>query len=351
MRLLRDRKTLLDLGTTALIALLMAVSGAWSPADGALGLGLVAVQLAPLPLRRRFPGWVLGIVTAATVAHLLTSVPRNLDYLPALLALYAAPGSRSPAVRWGLSGAAAVAVAGAMIPAKGPVDGALLAAAICTVAWALGMERRRHVAERAELTRHRLERLAAERRERTARRLHDTLARTTTVMLVQAEALRTAGSLTAPDRDRVDQMLGAGRAALGQVREVLNDLHGTEPGPVLAEVLAQLRAAGLVLDRDPELPEAARPLGERVLAETATNALRHNGSGVRLDVGIDATPAAVRITVRNDRRRVSAPGAGYGLASLREELEECGGELVVRPSRTEWTVTAVIPCPARQAAR
>ncbi len=360
MRRLRDRKLLLDLGMTGVIALLLAVSGTWSPADGALGLVLVVAGLAPLPLRRRFPGWVLGIVTAATVAHLLTSVPRNLDYLPVLLALYAAPGSSSVVVRWGGSGLATIAVALAMAPAKGPVQGTLLAAAICGVAWALGMERQRHVAERAEFaalrTRHRMERVAAQRRERTARRLHDTLARTTTVMLVQAETLRSVGRLTEPDRERVDQMLAAGRDALGQVRETLRELHGDEPelGPGLDDVLAQLVAAGLVLERAPEwpeLPDAVRALAERVVAEAATNALRHNGPDVRLHVEVEAAGEFVALTVRNDRRGTTSGGTGYGLASLRGELAEQGGSLTAGAAGREWTVVAVIPCPARQAAR
>ncbi|QRP43377.1 sensor histidine kinase [Amycolatopsis sp. FDAARGOS 1241] len=353
MRRLADRRLLTDLATTLLVAVLVALGGSWS--QDAAGLVLAGAQLAPLPLRRRFPGWVLAAVAAATVAHLVTTAPRNLDYLPVLLALYTAPMSPRRLVRYGLCAAATAAVGAAMVPAKGFVDGAALTTAICVVAWLLGVERQRHVAERAELTRHRLERLAADRRDRTARRLHDTLARTTTVMLVQAEALLAVGDLTAADRRRVDAMLAAGRDALGQVRATLRELHGDdEPAgePALAEVLAQLRTAGLVLDRVPDdaaVPDPVRPLAGRVIAEAATNALRHHGPGTRLGVDIAVANGEVRIAVASRARDLpgpAAPGSGYGLTSLRAQLAERGGSLTAGPVDSGWSVVAVIPCPA-----
>ncbi|MFF4597930.1 sensor histidine kinase [Amycolatopsis sp. NPDC001319] len=363
MRRLADRRLLADLATTLLVALLLALGGTWQPGHGGAGPLLVVAQLLPLPFRRRFPGWVLAVVAATTVAHLVTSAPRNLDYLPVLLALYTAPMSPRPLVRFWLCGATTAALGAAMVPAKGFVDGALLTAAICVVAWLLGVERQRHVAERAEFaaqrTRHRLERLAAERRDRTARRLHDTLARTTTVMLVQAEALRAVGDLTDADRRRVDAMLSAGRDALGQVRATLRELHGDEEPaaePALADVLDQLRSAGLVLDTVPDaaaLPGPVRPLAGRVIAEAATNALRHHGPGTRLGVDVAVTGGQARITVASKVRTPPAgetAGAGYGLTSLRAQLAERGGSLTAGPVAGGWSVVAVIPCPATPAA-
>lgn len=335
-----------------LTAVLLAVAGVWSPAEGRLGLVPVACQILLLPLRRRFPGWVLGGIAAATVVQVSTEPPRNLACLPVLLALYAAPGSARTVVRWWLCGLATVSVAATTIVAKSPLDGVLVAM-ICVVAWVIGIQRQRHIAERAEFAaqraRYRLERVVTEQRERTARRLHDTLARTTTVMLVQAEALRIAGDLSEPDRDRVDRLLAAGRDALAQVRETLGELRGDgepDPEPELTVILAQLSASGLVLEHVPDwsrIPAGVRDLADRFVAEAATNALRHNGPGVRLRFDVEVAADSVRITARNDRRASAPVGRGYGLAGLREQFDARGGILAVEPTVREWTVTAIIP--------
>ncbi|AHH95382.1 sensor histidine kinase [Kutzneria albida] len=342
--------TPVDLGLTALVGLLLWVGGVWSPGQGWPELLLGAAQVLPLLLRRRAPGVVLAVVTAATVAQLLIGLPRNLGYVPVLLALYSAQGSPHRAVRWWLCGVAAVAVGLVMVPTKGPVEGTLLTVVVAGVAWAMGLERRRHLAERGELARYR----AAEQRERAARRLHDTMAQTTTVMLVHAEALRAVGELSEADRARLDTILTAGRAALSQVREAVRELHedGAPADPCdLPEVLRLLTSAGLVLDGDPltalaGLDAPARELAERVVAESATNALRHAGPGAVLRVRIIASADSVLVDASNTAGRKSLARTGYGLSSLAGQLSASGGELDCGPVDGGWRVTARIPVPA-----
>ncbi|KDN24158.1 histidine kinase [Amycolatopsis rifamycinica] len=310
--------------TTAAVAAVFFASGAWTPQQGWLAAGLSAAQLVPLLWSRRAPALVLVVVTVATAGHLLLDQPRNTMYVPVLLALHSTPQ------RW-LAAAAALVTGAAVFPAKGPVDGTLLAVTISAVAWLLGAERRRALADRAE---------------RAARRLHDTLAQTTAVMLVQAETLRAVGDLTDADRARLDTLLAAGRGALTLVRRTLDDLRDdADRAPDLAEVLARLRTAGLVLDRDPVLPELPRPvreLAERFVAETAVNALRHNGPGVRLRLDVDAGER-VRITARNPLKGTSSPGGGYGLAGLAEQARAAGGTLTHGPRDGEWVVSVELP--------
>jgi signal transduction histidine kinase len=338
---------LLDIAMIVLVAVLFAVSGMWSSGQSVL---LGVVQLGPLAFRRRAPGWVLGVVTAATVAQLLVGPPHNIAYLPVLISLYLAPSSRHRFVRTWLCALAGAAIALATVPGKGPIDGAVLAAAVAGVAWMLGVERQRHVAERSEFAARRawlrFVHRTGERRERTARRLHDTLAQTTTVMLIQGEALRTSGDT---DRTRLDTMLTAGRDTLAQVRRTLRELHNDDdPGSEadVIDVLAQLSAAGLVLESEPrlaEIPWPVRKIADRVIAEAATNALRHNGPGVRLSLDIEVMPDVVRITARNNRAAAPAWRAGFGLTSLREQLEAQGGSLEFGPAGDRhWVVVAAI---------
>ncbi len=313
-----------SLVTTAAAAAVFFASGAWTPHQGWVAALLSVVQLVPLLWSRRAPAVVLVVVTLATAGHLLLEQPRNTMYVPVLLALYSIPQ------RW-LAAAAALTVGLTVYPAKGPFDGTLLAVTICAVAWLLGAERRRALADRAE---------------RAARRLHDTLAQTTAVMLVQAETLRAVGDLTDADRERLDTLLAAGRGALTLVRRTLDDLRDdADRPPDLAEVLARLRTAGLVLDRDPVLPVRPRPvreLAERFVAETAVNALRHNGPGVRLHVDVDAGDR-VTITARNTLKGTPRTGAGYGLAGLAEQAAAAGGAVTHGPRDGEWVVSLELP--------
>ncbi len=316
-----------SLVTTAAAAAVFFASGAWTPHQGWLAALLSAVQLVPLLWSRRAPAAVLVVVTLATAGHLLLDQPRNTMYVPVLLALYSTPR------RW-LAATAALVVGGAVFPAKGPLDGTVLALTICAVAWLLGAERRRALADRAE---------------RAARRLHDTLAQTTAVMLVQAETLRAVGDLTDADRERLDTLLAAGRGALTLVRRTLDDLREDEDrAPDLADVLARLRTAGLVLNRDPVLPALPRPvreLAERFVAETAVNALRHNGPGVRLRFDVE-TGDRVTITARNPLKGSPRAGGGYGLAGLAEQAVAAGGALTHGPRDGEWVVSVELPAAA-----
>ncbi|MFG1643124.1 sensor histidine kinase [Amycolatopsis sp. NPDC049252] len=316
-----------SLVTTAAAAAVFLAGGAWTPHQGWVAAVLGAVQLVPLLWSRRAPAVVLVVVTLATVGHLLLDQPRNTMYVPVLLALYSTPR------RW-LAASATLAIGVTVFPAKGPLDGTVLAVTICAVAWLLGAERRRALADRAE---------------RAARRLHDTLAQTTAVMLVQAETLRAVGDLTDADRERLDTLLSAGRGALTLVRRTLDDLHDDEDRPAdLAEVLARLRTAGLVLDRDPVLPALPRPvreLAERFVAETAVNALRHNGPGVRLRLEVQSGHG-VTITARNTVKGTPREGTGYGLAGLTEQAAAAGGVLSHGSRDGEWVVSVVLPAAA-----
>ncbi|MFD5250122.1 sensor histidine kinase [Amycolatopsis sp. NPDC058340] len=341
-----------DLGMILLVALLFSASGLGTGSWQAMAVA--AAQLLPLAARRRAPGVVLAVVAAATVVQLLLGPARNVAYVPVLLALYTVAALPNRAGHRVVALGAAAAVAVVMGEFKGLVDGTSLALVAFAVAWTMGMERRRHVADRARLVeqqaRHSAETAAAERRERTARRLHDTLAHTTTVMLVQAEALRATADLGEPARERVDTILTAGRDALTEVRRTLRDLAEDEhppPAPTdLPELLARLRAAGLVLDEPTGVPDGvAGALAERVIAEAATNALRHAGPGTLVRITVRHHDDDVRVEVRSELPATTRPGggSGFGLASVAGELAEHGGRLEFGPRGRHWVVRAVIP--------
>lgn len=316
----------IDVAFVIAVAALFAVSGAWRPWNGWLGAGvaLSALEIVPLFVRRKAPAAVLAVVTAATVTHLLMGASRTIVYVPMLIALYAAAVSGSRWVRWGLCGVATMALAAATVPMRGLVEGAALALVVGGVTWLMGTERRRHLAERSAFL---AERTRAREREVIARRLHDSLAHTITVMLIQAEAMRTSASV-----DRLDQLLGAGRQALDDVRDTLADLHE----PDVPQALIRLRAAGLVID-DVDV----HGLAGRIVIEAATNALRHAGPGTVVTVRADGD----LLEVRNGAGRPIdfGPTPGRGLRGLAAEVAERGGTLSYGPDGDGWLVAAVLP--------
>ncbi|WP_433086409.1 sensor histidine kinase [Dactylosporangium sp. CA-052675] len=337
-----------DLALFALVVVLFALS------DSVVSVPLAVVQLLPLLLRRRFPGAALAVIAVATAAHSLLGMARAVGYLPAALALYGAATHRSPWVRWGVCGGAVVLVTVTGAIRHGPVEGGLLAAGALIVTWLFGAERGVLLRERALVAQLRLERHLADRaaatassRERLARRLHDGLAHTMTVMLVQGEALRATARLTSADEQRLDVVLGAGRAALAEVRLALAEEAQRDAAATLDGRLAALREAGLeahgVTGLD-TLPAAVREVALRLVGEAATNALRHDGPGTRLDATVTRAGETVRLALTSTPgpgRRASEPGGGgFGLASLAEDVAAVGGTLAYGPGERGWRVTA-----------
>ena len=213
---------------------------------------------------------------------------------------------------------------------------------------------------------------AAEERLRVARDLHDVLAHSLSLMVVQAEV---ADELFDTDadaaRDAVRNVQRTGRESLAETRKVLGLLRvpeeqgtpGLEDLPRLVELF---RSAGLPvsLSRDPGLhvaPEAGETVF-RMVQEALTNALRHagpqpttvalrGGAGglsvcVENEAGTHRSDGAIAATGADAAPPGAGTGGGHGLVGTRERVEACGGRLDagVRPDGG-FRVAALIPVP------
>jgi signal transduction histidine kinase len=187
-----------------------------------------------------------------------------------------------------------------------------------------------------------LARAATDERRRIAREMHDVVAHSVSVMVVQA-----GGARRILDRDPARATAAAvhieetGRAALVEMRRLLGLLgsgeHARAPQPTLAELDALVRRS-----RDAGLPVALTVLGEpralppgidlaayRVVQEGLTNALRH-AAGSETEITVRWAPDALELAVA-DRGANDAAGAdadgGHGLVGMRERVRLYGGEL------------------------
>jgi signal transduction histidine kinase len=217
-------------------------------------------------------------------------------------------------------------------------------------------------AERAEALRAAEAREAVtEERTRIARELHDVVAHSVSVMVVQAGAAR---RIAERDPVRAAEALGTiervGRESLEELRRVLGVLradgsagNGTAPQPDLDGLdglVARCAEAGLAVDLVVDGPVRPVPPGigltaYRIVQESLTNVLKHAGAQAA-SVTLGYRPDAITIEVGDDGRGAAADSgpAGHGIAGMRERAATCGGSLRAGPRPGGgFRVRAVLP--------
>jgi signal transduction histidine kinase len=213
---------------------------------------------------------------------------------------------------------------------------------------------------------------AAAERAHIARELHDIVAHSVSMMVIQIGGARMrlqtgAATATGPLLEAEE----AGRQTLQDLRRLLgvlrtDELVGVEgdptgaapapPQPGLAQLDAlvdPLRATGLDVeitvhgDAAP-LPAALDLTAYRIVQEALTNTLKHSGAK-RATVVLTWTPSALLVDVCDDGAARRPDGdEGHGLAGLRERAALFGGTFTAgRSDGDGWEVAARLPLPSR----
>ncbi len=213
------------------------------------------------------------------------------------------------------------------------------------------VEEQRHVAERA----------VADERRRIARELHDVIAHSLSVMVVQAGAAR---EVLDTDRATVEGALEeiqrAGRSALGETGRLLGLLREEVdselvPQPAacdLPRLVEAFRTSGLDVKLAMEGPTDALPAGVdlsvfRIVEEGLTNALKHAPGGtvhVRYRRGPDRVDVDLASTSVGVARQLASNG--HGLVGMRERVAVFGGSFTATPTDDGgFLVSARLPVP------
>jgi len=316
------------------------------PATLVAGLALYWRRVAPLAVAVA----VFGAVAGESLLGVSLDRPDS-PLLVALAAAYAVAAYRD--LRIALAGMA-IALAGIWIGVAGQSTNNhsdfAFTAVVVSAGWLVGRGMRgrvRQTAELAERTRQleearEAERLAAvaEERRRIARDLHDVIAHSVSVMVVQAGA---AEDIFARDPQGVLEPIRAvqetGRAALVEMRRLLGLLRedgelGLAPQPRLADldVLAeQIRLAGLPVELAVEGKPRPLPIGVdlsvyRIAQEALTNSLKHAGPA-RARLVLRYLDGEVELEVVDDGISSSNGNGGHGLIGMRERVAVFGGTL------------------------
>jgi signal transduction histidine kinase len=320
---------------------------------GMIGVGLAYAMLA-FRRRRPLPAGATMYATWFTLSLVAVDIePLNVPLIAALITSYSMGRYTE---RRAVPASLAVA-SGGMLAVVLTMEGQtgadfLFPTAFSVIAWVMG----RSVRTRSQLTgelheaavraeeahEEELARVAAEERRRIAREMHDVVAHSVSVMVVQA-----GGARRILDRDPARAIEAAahieqtGRAALVEMRRLLGVLNAGDeaeraPAPGMRELgalVVRTRAAGLpvelTVDGEPRpLPAGLDLAAYRVLQEGLTNAIRY-AHAAPTDVRVRWTPSALELTVADRGPGWSGDDGvtGHGLVGMRERVRLYGGEL------------------------
>jgi signal transduction histidine kinase len=247
--------------------------------------------------------------------------------------------------------AVVIALSGVITLVAGRWGDALLWLAATLLAWTWGaLGRARSARRQAEAAR-----AVLEERARIARELHDVLAHTVSVMVIQAAAADDVFD-SSPERARqaIRDLEGSGRQAMAELRRFLRTIRTLEgAGPFDAE------AAGAPQPMLSDLPALARPLtpglevvirqegldgvtlapgvelsAYRIVQESLTNVVRHaRARTARVNIGV--ADGELTVEIHDDGKgggRFGDLGGGHGITGMRERAVLLGGSVEAGPA-------------------
>jgi signal transduction histidine kinase len=184
----------------------------------------------------------------------------------------------------------------------------------------------------------------ADERQRIARELHDVVAHSVSIMVVQAGAARTM--LTRQPSQAAESLLAveaSGREALSELRNMLGLLTEVEPEPDLAPqpgldqldaLVSRVNQAGLPVDvrvdgsRPRDLSPGLDLTAYRIVQEALTNTLKHaNGATAEVHIEYGAHDLRVEVLDSGGTLQSERGGSGRGLLGMRERVALYGGRL------------------------
>jgi signal transduction histidine kinase len=340
----------------------------------------------PFAFRRQHPLAAALFVATSVVAEsaLLTDATRYIvPFMGALLMTYStgayAEGRRGYA---GLALMVAAIFTVSALAADQVAGDYVFPATFGAVAWLAGRAVRTrsqlteelHEAALREQEAHELQalRAAADERRRLAREMHDVVAHSVSVMVVQAGGAR---RILERDPERAvaaaAQIERTGREALAEMRRLLGVLHRDEelehgaraPQPTMAGVGAlveRAKEAGLPVELHVSGERRSLPAGLdlaafRVVQEGLTNALKH-AERAPTDVHVRWGERELELEILDRgpgpaRERMGGEG-GHGLIGMRERVKLYGGELEAGRRRGGgFRIRAKLPLVADEAAK
>ncbi|WP_307814765.1 MULTISPECIES: histidine kinase [unclassified Gordonia (in: high G+C Gram-positive bacteria)] len=299
-------------------------------------------------------------VITSTVCFLM--VPTPTDAAPLQLVLVAAIAAAMYPLLGGLIVTAACLVVIVWFGAVGGLESPAIYALGVACGWLIGymmLIQKRLADNRARVLAERADRAASDERQRIAREIHDVIAHSLSITMLNVTGAR---RVLEQDRD-IEEALEAlsdaerqGRQAMTEIRTIVHVLGTTEPtgstapspgAGDLVRLVEDYRKAGVDIDFSlvGDLTELPRPVGAalyRITQESLANVVKHS---VAKQASVSVSVAdAVALTVENpateDRPRECD---GTGIEGMTQRAALLGGTLQTAHRAGTWSVHATLP--------
>ena len=337
---------------------------------------LVLAGTVPLSWRRTNPLRVGVIVVTAEVIALFIGVS-GAAFLGSVVAVYSigahATGLERTRVMTGIAVIVLLLFVAGWIDGLSLLDEFISTGVVLVTAFVLGdnlRRRREHLAdlaeraERAEREQDLLaERRVAAERTRIARDLHDVVAHSVSIMVIQAAAAR-RNLATSPEQAAaaIEAIESTGRRTMTELRSILGVLRtdADTPETVLAPQPSLERLDSLAgiddlpiavtVDGDLEsLPDGVSVTAYRLIQEALTNIRRHAGTVEEVAVRLGIVGDRLDIEIVDDGRGAGSmvTAGGFGIIGMRERVAAVGGRIDAGPRPGGgWRVRATLPIDA-----
>lgn len=251
------------------------------------------------------------------------------------------------------------------------LNGVLLWGFIIALFWLMGDALRSVAADRQRMERDHVAAVRSQRRT-IARDLHDTIAYSTTSIILRAEQAKLRGL---PDDELVadlDYIIAAGRRSMRDLRGMMETLRRNEPEgageaphspwqissleEVIERRLADLDENGFRASAHIEadlaaLPESVRETLAKVVSEATANMMKHGDRSAPCSILIESGDGEVEAVFINTPSPATARATlgvrgqtnHLGLVGARERVEALGGECDVTSTSPTWVLRARIP--------
>ena len=368
---LRDRALVFDLVLCGVVTV-FTLGFTLAVALPAASVGLSLLLTLPLAIRRLLPPLALVVMLIGALGTLVIDYQplAGIVAIPILIYTLARFSTRQLA-RAGLTAGLFGSVLG---PMRWTLDGGFgfnlvlfvvtfgACAGVVSAAYLIGRRRREGVENsqaRAESNEERQRLMHAEQeqrarvatvaeRNRIARELHDIIAHSLSVIVVQAEGGK---AIAAKRPERAPEVLATiaetSRKALEEMRRMVgllrsdpgeDDGAGYVPQPGLDDIAELVRKTSDTAEistfgTPPVTTPAVGLTAYRIVQESLTNVLKHAGPAARARVTIAYTADSIEIEVADDGRGAAATpdGVGHGLQGMHERVAMHGGELTAQP--------------------
>lgn len=341
------------------------------PAFTANNALLQVVVLVVIPLLRFHPP--VALIPLCAVAALWVGGLSNHVLLSGFIVYLAieyavATGQRITAtilsVQWLLL---AYGITAAHLPTTADVPAIMVEVLFVLLAVTVGQLRLKSTRDRQhnDLVRQHLEQ---ELRSGLARYLHDSVARSLTMMSMQAEVTEMA--TTAPEtRQQLRSIVTTGRSAIADLHKLVDHLIDTNPrdsatmlglwhtasigetiesaAQLLSEAGYQVTATGI--DAEFRLPRTTETAFALVFNEVTANLVKHSPRGGPVSMTVRQRAQHLDIDVINSLAHTdfSSPKitgcTGVGLTSISTRMREINGHAEITTTRTSWQVTLSLP--------